>query len=728
MMAALLRYSLVKVKDETVFIHRLVQAVLRERLGQEGRTKWANLAVKLIDQVFVFEEADRSTWATAERLLPHAEIAASHGSSSEVAAELKSLLLRAGRCLDNRALHDRAQALKHSAQALFDHAALGIAVVRDDGRVIQANQALVTMLGFSEAELARQNLADLTHPDDRLADAQAAHRLLAGEVDSYSRENRYRRSDGTWFWGRLTASVTPGEDDSRFRAVMIADIDNHKRAEANLSLFRKVMDASQEAIAIMSPGGHILYANSALHRLFGVDAESARGAHYREYFPPASRENLDQAIAHTLARGESREGVIDAQHMSGQVFPIWQRTGALRDESGRLQFIFAFMHDHTEQQLFENELISAKEAAEEANAAKTHFLAAASHDLRQPMQALSMFVSVLAAQSMDTKQAALVSRIQDCQIALEGLLNGLLDISKLEAGLVVPQMGEFSADALMDRLGAEFEPLCAAAGLSFKHLPCKAVVHSDPSLLERILRNLLNNAIRYTPKGRIVFGCRRRGNRLRIEVWDTGIGIPQGELRNIFREFHQVGNPQRDRHQGLGLGLAIVRRLADLLNHEFGVRSEEGRGSVFSVQVPMTSSRPQLSSNPRKPSGPTAAATILVIEDDADVLEGLCLILSSWGHSVIGATSGEAAVQQMLMSSRTPDLVIADYRLQDGETGGQVVIHLWTRLGQDVPAIILSDETSAERLRQVHALGFPVLHKPVHANVLKGAIDEALAG
>jgi PAS domain S-box-containing protein len=615
-------------------------------------------------------------------------------------------------------------------RAIFDHAALGIAVVRPGGCLSQANPALEAMFGYSAEQLSRRSFAELTHPDDREADREMGRRLVRREMESYSRENRYLRRDGSMFWGRVTASVVPGDGGDCFTVVMIEDIDDRKRAEANLSLFRKVMDAAHEAIAILSPAGHILYANSAYGRLFGVPRDEVFGSHYRAFFPPASQAILDRAVGPALLRGESWEGVIEAADTSGRTFPLWQRAGVLRDESGRVQFYFAFMHDNTDQQLFEDELFDAKEAAEEANVAKTRFLAAASHDLRQPMQALGMFVAVLAGRVEDPAHAALVTRIQDSVTALEGLLNSLLDVSKLEAGLVVPHYGEFAVGAMMDRLAAEFEPLCASGDVRLSVVPTALVVRSDPALLERILRNLLNNAVRYTPGGRILFGARRVGRHIRFEVWDTGIGIPQAELKNIFREFHQVGNAARDRRQGLGLGLAIVERLSALLDHPVAVRSQEGRGSVFSVEVPLAARAPAAVMPCQLQLGlARKGAAILVIDDEPDVRESLELLLESWGHRVLSAASADDALRRLPGWEHTPDLVLADYRLQNGDTGGQAIarVEVHLRPVAKLPAIILTGDTAPERLQQAQALGHGLLHKPVQPDALRRAIDDVLA-
>lgn len=614
-------------------------------------------------------------------------------------------------------------------EAVFAHSAMGVAFIAPGGRILHANPALAAMVQVSQKELSGREFAQLTHPEDRQADIDYAKRLVHHEIENYTRECRFLRRDGSSFWSRINVSLAPPDTCGRFAVAMIEDIDESKRAEANLSLFRSVMEAAHEAVAILSPSGHILYANQAYGKLFGVASDSVPGSHYRTYFTEDSHGVLDKVVGPVLMRGESWEGVLTAKDCSGRSFPLWQRSGALRDQQGRVQFYFAFMHDQSAQQMFEDELYDAKEAAEEAAIAKTRFLAAASHDLRQPLQALGMFVAVLAGKAKDPDQAVLVGRIQDSVMALEGLLNSLLDVSKLEAGMVVPMVDDFRADAMIERLAAEFEPLCEAETLGLKVVPSRLMVKSDPSLLERILRNLLNNAVRYTRKGRILFGCRRRGKMLRFEVWDTGIGIPQGELRNIFREFHQVANSERDRRQGLGLGLAIVERLADLMHHRITVDSVEGKGSVFAVEVPLAAKPAQAPKPKQLPLGlAQTGASILVIDDEPDVREGLELLLESWGHVVVSAGSAEEAIRRLSILPRPPQLILADYRLQNGDTGGQAIarveVHLRTEI--KVPAIILTGDTAPERLLQAQALGHGLLHKPVQPDALRHAIDEAL--
>lgn len=490
------------------------------------------------------------------------------------------------------------------------------------------------------------------------------------------------------------------------------------RANGELPMFRAIVEASQEAVAVTDAAGRLVYVNPAYEKLFGCR---------REIFPPAALAVIEHEARPALQRGESWEGVLEVEDTNGRSFPLWQRAGVVRDGAGEPAFYFAFMHDHSGQRQADEELRRAKEAAERANHDKSRFLAAASHDLRQPLQALAMFVAVLAGREHPEAVRKLIGRIEDSLGALESLLNSLLDVSRIDAGLVVPEVEPLPVGPTLERLACEFAPEAAARRLDLRLVTSGAMIRSDGALLARILRNLLQNAIRYTERGRILLGCRRRGDRLRIEVWDTGIGIPESQLKLIFRDFHQIDNANRNRHNGLGLGLAVVDRLARLLDHRVAVASRPGKGSVFALEVPLAAPRVRRPPRQLPLAIPARRADILVIDDDPDVLDSTRLLLSAEGHHVITATDGDAALDVLLRQGITPDLVIADYRLAHGTTGGQVIARIRLRLKAAIPAIIVTGDTAPERLRQAQANGHGLLHKPVQAETLLAAIDAALA-
>ena len=366
-----------------------------------------------------------------------------------------------------------------------------------------------------------------------------------------------------------------------------------------------------------------------------------------------------------------------------------------------------------------------------ANAAKSRFLAAASHDLRQPLQTLSLLTGVLSRTVSDPQPAEMVHELRGTLGVMGGLLDALLDISQLDNGAITPEVTDFSIGEMLERLYLAFRHEARAKGLSLKLVPSSVIVGSDPVLLENIVRNLLANAIRYTDKGKVLLGCRRRGPKLRIEVWDTGIGIPEAQVNRIFEEFYQLNNPARDRSKGLGLGLAIVERSSRLLGHCIDVRSVRGKGSVFAVEVPMgtlvrqhdkTQHDHLLSGNKYK------AAAIVLVEDERAVLEATQLFLESDGFQVYTASSAEEAWQKIQDLEVEPDLIITDYRLPQTRTGIEVVRHIRKLLDNNVPGIILTGDVSPTLTREAQENGLQVLHKPTDPEGLLALIYQLLAG
>ncbi|WP_244512927.1 hybrid sensor histidine kinase/response regulator [Ensifer sp. LC163] len=377
-----------------------------------------------------------------------------------------------------------------------------------------------------------------------------------------------------------------------------------------------------------------------------------------------------------------------------------------------------------------------RDRAQSADRAKSRFLAAASHDLRQPIHALSLFISTLAALGRNGNVTAadardLAGRARSVIGNLSGLLDALLDISKLDAGVVTVAREPLALGRLLTDLREEFTGLAKGQGLEWQVVMTDVWVHTDPMMLKRILDNLVSNAFRYTRSGRVLLGCRRCNGAIEIQVWDTGIGIPLEDQKTIFEEFVQLQNPARDRAQGLGLGLAIVQRMADLLGHPIRVRSVEGRGSMFSVLLPMAAPVPlQGRGDPAKPATPRLGG-ILVIDDERDALDALSLLLKTLGYSVYpGRSAAEACRNHTKAARRGPtpiDLVISDYRLAGGRTGLEAIGEVVTYLGRPVPVIVLSGDTSPARLREVGTSGHHLLHKPVDAEHLQEAIDALLS-
>lgn len=357
-----------------------------------------------------------------------------------------------------------------------------------------------------------------------------------------------------------------------------------------------------------------------------------------------------------------------------------------------------------------------------ANQAKTRFLAAASHDLRQPMHALALTVGELRETARAPEVAGLARRIDRSVAALEDLLDALLDISKLDAGAIAPEKQAFPLQSVLERLADEVGPAAEEKGLRFRVVPTSLWTESDPTLLGRILLNLAANAVRYTRAGGVVVGCRRRGAQAEIVVADSGIGIAAADQARIFEEFYQAGSPQRDRAQGLGLGLAIVDRLARLLGHAITLKSQVGRGSVFGLGVPIAPARPEQPVSAAAETGTQLAGLrVLVVDDEPDVRAALEGLLRRWGCSVETAASGGEA-----LGAGPPELVLCDLRLGEGGSGFDILDRLKARWGANLHGVIVTADASPERIADAHARGYPLLHKPVRPAKLRALVEQLL--
>ncbi|MDZ7670567.1 MAG: hybrid sensor histidine kinase/response regulator [Gammaproteobacteria bacterium] len=383
-----------------------------------------------------------------------------------------------------------------------------------------------------------------------------------------------------------------------------------------------------------------------------------------------------------------------------------------------------------EQQVLERtrELSEKSRQLEAANEYKSHFLASASHDLRQPLHALNLFIAQLHTESDTGERSRLVERIDAAVSSMNELFEVLLDMSRLEAGIVEPHVSDFPIARVFRRIESTFADAARHKGLRLSVVASSARVRSDPTLLERILTNLVSNAVRHTARGGVVVGCRRRGGRLRLDVCDSGPGIPRDQQRNVFDDYYQLEAAEPERGAGFGLGLAIVDRLGRLLDHEVELDSRPGRGSRFSVWLPPAARQDAANEAPASPVivDPARGKLVVVIDDDPLVLEGMGGILGSWGCRLVAADSAQTALSGIEEQRQPPDLIIADYRLADGATGIQAIERLRGELGADIPAFLISGDTAPERLRDARACGIHLLHKPVAPMRLRAMLNQLL--
>jgi two-component system CheB/CheR fusion protein len=426
------------------------------------------------------------------------------------------------------------------------------------------------------------------------------------------------------------------------------------------------------------------------------------------------------------------EREIEAQ--SGDAWYI-RRILPYRTQDGGVEGVVITFADITERRHAADALEAAKRQAELATIAKSRFLAAASHDLRQPLQALSLMRGVLERKIRENRISEaldLLARLDETATSMSGMLNTLLDINQLEAGTVHADMVSFPIDRLLDQLKEEFTYHAEAQKLSLRVIPCGLSIYSDARLLEQMIRNLLSNALKYTKRGKVLLGCRRHGSMLSIEIWDTGAGIPESELEAIFDEYHQLDNAARERSRGLGLGLSIVQRLGDLLGHRVSVQSHHGKGSVFAIEARMLPGtalhRIDAAHNPEEtvPQAGCRTGTILIVEDDPAVRDILEILLKDEGHQIATAPDGIVALELVARQSIQPDLLLADYNLPNGMDGLRLAAQLRQQLYRDVPVIILTGDISTGTLRDIAGHDCLQLNKPVKPKELTQVIQHLL--
>jgi len=509
--------------------------------------------------------------------------------------------------------------------------------------------------------------------------------------------------------------------------------DPEGKEDVHLGRFLKVFfDQVPAILYIKDEFGRYVKINRHCEKTFQVTDRQARGTTDHDYFPARFADEYRKNDKLVLETGNfhtfEETAIVDGEERA-----FLARKFRVSDERNGKHYVCGISTDITSLKKTEQELAAAKVEAERASRAKSQFLAAISHDMRQPIQAASLFLGVLDGRIGDPKAREVLERVKTSIDSVHSMLGDLLDLSRLDAALIKPAMKPLELGPLLQRLHAEFSPQADLKRLTFRTVPGKATVATDPELLERILRNLVANAVSYTASGGILLGCRRSGDNVRIIVADTGPGIPEAQQERIFEEFYQVGNPERDRSRGFGLGLAIVRRIADMLEHPISVRSVVGKGSMFSVTVPLVAQAPRSTdkasqSAPAGRCGNANLQPVLLVEDDPAVLGAMVMLLEEWGLSVVTAQSLDELETTIDNLSDPATLIIADYRLPDGATGTDAVALARSKISPNLAGIILTGDTDPARLREAHANHTRLLHKPIQAAELQRIVAEILDG
>lgn len=391
------------------------------------------------------------------------------------------------------------------------------------------------------------------------------------------------------------------------------------------------------------------------------------------------------------------------------------------------------LNDHLRHEIIERERVQwelrdARDAAEQANRSKDRYLAAASHDLLQPLNAARLLLATLRERSLEAAEAQLVERSHSALESTEDLLTDLLDIARLDQSSVKPEWGDYALADIVDPLVDEFRAVADVAGLQLRSRPGNWAVRTDYRLLSRILRNLLSNAIRYTDQGRVLIGCRLWGSRLSIQVWDTGRGIPADKFDEIFQEFNQLQGARAGQRKGVGLGLAIVERITNLLDTRITLRSIEGRGSMFAVDVPlarMAPATPQVAPGLiEQLSTPLQGRRLLVIDNEPIILDSMRDLLGQWGALVYLALDAASSLE--VLGDDMPDVILVDYHLDEGRTGDEAVSLLREHFQRPIPAIMITADRSEHCQQTLRELGIPVLNKPVKAGKLRAMLGQML--
>jgi two-component system, sensor histidine kinase len=494
-------------------------------------------------------------------------------------------------------------------------------------------------------------------------------------------------------------------------------------------LARRALEAAPDAMLIIDASGTIRYTNRQVFTLFGYPHDEMIGLRIEQLMPERFR---SRHVAHRehYANNVRPMGVgleLYGRRKNGTEFPVEISLSPIED--GDRVLVVAAIRDVTDRHRVQTELGMAREIADRANLGKSRFLATASHDLRQPLQTLSLLNGTLRRIVSEPDASDALSQQEQAIGAMSRLLNALLDISKLESGAIKPEPTDFTVAALFEELRSDFAGLAANKGLRLQIEPCTDCVYSDPSLVEQILRNLVSNAIKYTRQGWVQLRCLHEAALIRIEVLDTGMGIPANQLAYIYDEFYQVGVPTNTSRDGYGLGLTIVQRLVKLLNLRLDVRSEVGKGSAFSLVLPSSNGsvalRQVTSREPITRPQHIGTVNVLLVEDDPAVRDATRILLKAEGYRVTAVESLADALQKARHES--VDLLVTDYHLCGGETGIQVITALRELLGFALKAVLMTGDTSTavrELPRDTH---LQIASKPIKAEELLALLRGLLA-
>ena len=654
-------------------------------------------------------------------------------------------------------------------QSAMENLSEGISVIDGDLRLVAWNQRYLDLFDYPDG------LVHIGRPIEEILYFNARRGQLGeGDVDELvARRMHWLRQGNPHFFERVSpdgrvieirGNPMPGGGF----VTSFTDVTERKRAEEALREsernIRIYTDNVPALLAYVDADQRFRFTNRAYEETLGLSREELIGRHLTEVFDEDDYARRLPHIEGVLA-GERQSFELELTDAKGNHRYALATYIPQKNDHGTVLGYFALLQDITERRRAELKLKEAKEGlerrvadrtreltelnrelsreirvraqveealrqakseAEEANLSKTRFLAAASHDLLQPLNAARLFASALSQNlDVDERQRHLVERLDGSLKSAEELLSALLDISRLDAGAMEPNIREFAIHELLEPLHAEFSVMARDKGLEFHLVSSRARVISDPKLLRRVLQNFLSNALRYTTSGRVTLGCRRLNGNLQVQVWDTGPGIPEHQLREIFQEFHRLNGSRQSQEKGLGLGLAIAERIARMLEHPIEVRSWPGKGTVFSLQIPIGLGQASVVS--RRPGAvyPGQALTglrVLCIDNEPDILAGMEALMIPWGCKLASACDGDEALEKVEHGKKPPDLILADYHLDDAANGIDVMDMIRSCCGRSIPGIVITaDQTEAVR-QDARRHGYRFLQKPLRPASLRALI------
>jgi PAS domain S-box-containing protein len=599
-----------------------------------------------------------------------------------------------------------------------------------DRRISKINGQAEALFGYRSDELVGQSVEILIPTRDR-AEYAARHATLYEHPDAPLTVARCEltllRKDGREIPVEVSANPIHTEDGI-FICIAIHDLTQRKSDEESLrvseeryralaALLTDAFDAFDDGVALYDTDDRLILMNRVIKEnpktpkglfVIGRTYEEIARAYWSGTEVANDKEALERVVAADVLKHQRADGTRTEHRVNDDV---WIVNRDFRTRDGAVLHIASDL----------SALMRAKEAAEQANLAKSRFLAAASHDLRQPLQTIALLQGVLQNSAHDPQAKDIIDKLGVSIDSMSYMLNSLLELNQLEAGVVTPDIKNFRIGDLLEKICAELRLHAELKHLDLRHIRCRAMVRSDPSLLEQIIRNLLSNAIKYTNQGKILVGCRRHGETLRIEVLDTGIGIAEDQIKAIFEEFRQIDNPARDRRKGLGLGLSIAQRLAILLAHKIDVHAIPQRGSAFSIEVPLGEPPDTAPAHASDSLQSAEALKILLVEDDPGIRWSLQTLLELLGHTVVATENAEGALARLREPEWRPHVIVSDFNLSGGTNGLELVKRIRSELGTTIRAVLLTGDVYLTPDTMISIPDCVILKKPAEPAAIVAA-------